>query len=496
MSKNKQTNHNGFTLLEILLVIGIIGILAAIVIIAINPGRSLAKSRDLQRKVGITEINKGLEQYYIDNNQYPPTITSSLKSICVTGSSATSSGFSCGDLNQVDLSMLVPTYLPSIPVDPTGVGYKIGFNSSRRIILVADLTETVLPFIAIGTTTYPVVLDTSPTIVLGDGSVLDPYQINNWSQLNHVRDDLTKNYILMSSLDSSTFGYAATGASWVPIGNSATPFSGNFNGNGHTISNLTISSPSANYVGLFGYVTGSVSNLGLLNVSIGASSRNFVGALTGYLSAGTVSNSYSSGSVSGYSGVGGLVGKAFNISTDTTVSNCHSAVSVTSFGSLGGLVGYTYGKIYVSNSYSTGSVTATGNTDDYAGGLIGNHYGGTISNSYSTGHVTGNKEVGGFIGHIAGTQYSAASVVNSYSNGIVTGGTTQVGGFIGYLTHSASSLGENITSSYWDQTTSGKTTSAAGTGTTTAGMKTASLYTGWSDSIWNIADGSYPTLKP
>ena len=154
----KKHNSRGFTLLEILLVTGIIGILTAIVIIAINPGRSLAKARDVQRKVGITEINKGLEQYYIDHNQYPASLSGpigSLQGICNTGASATSTGINC--IGMVDLSMLVPTYLPSIPIDPTGVGYKVGFNSSRRIMLVADLTETVSPLIAIGTTTYPVV---------------------------------------------------------------------------------------------------------------------------------------------------------------------------------------------------------------------------------------------------------------------------------------------------------------------------------------------------
>jgi len=151
-------NNKGFTLLEILLVVGIIGILAAIVIIAINPGRSLAKARDVQRKVGITEINKGLNQYYIDHNQYPSSVLTSLTSICNTGSvsnTATSTtGENCVVAGLINLSELVPTYLPAIPVDPTGVGYKIGFNASRRIMLVADLTETVSPLIAIGTTTY------------------------------------------------------------------------------------------------------------------------------------------------------------------------------------------------------------------------------------------------------------------------------------------------------------------------------------------------------
>lgn len=150
MSKNNLLKK-GFTLLEILLVVGIIAILAGIVIVAINPGYQLAKTRDSQRKVGIIEINKAIVQYYITEGEYPPGLTTVLKEICLTGDSPDASGVSCTGL--INLSMLVPDYLPAIPVDPSGGGYKIALNSAGNAMLVATLTETGPPIISLGTTT-------------------------------------------------------------------------------------------------------------------------------------------------------------------------------------------------------------------------------------------------------------------------------------------------------------------------------------------------------
>jgi prepilin-type N-terminal cleavage/methylation domain-containing protein len=415
MSKNKQIKHKGFTLLEILLVTGIISILAAIVIIAINPGRSLAKARDVQRKVGITEINKGLEQYYIDHNQYPTSINGpigSLQGICNTGASATSTGFDCAANNLVDLSMLVPTYLPSIPADPTGVGYKVGFNSSRRIMLVADLTETVSPLIAIGTTTYPVVAvveDTNPNIHIGDGSVGSPYQIANWSQLNHIRDSgyMNKYYILMSSLTSATYGYDGLGSAWTPIGDLSNDFTGNFNGNGKTISDLIINLPGASFVGLFGGLdsVGVISNVALVGSDI--TGLQYVGGIVG-TSGGSITNSYNTGTVTG-----------------------------SSF-SVGGIAGTNGGSI--TNSYNTGNITGS----SYNVGGIAGRNGGSITNSYNTGNITGfSSNVGGIVGEIAW-----GSITNSYNTGSVewSGGPgNRIGGVVGYKSNG----GVTITNCGW-----------------------------------------------
>jgi prepilin-type N-terminal cleavage/methylation domain-containing protein len=69
LSRNRPLNKKlGFTLLEILLVVGIISLLAGIVIIAINPGKQLATVRNTERKSDIKQINSALTQYYIDHN--------------------------------------------------------------------------------------------------------------------------------------------------------------------------------------------------------------------------------------------------------------------------------------------------------------------------------------------------------------------------------------------------------------------------------------------
>ena len=63
----KNLNKKGFTLLEILLVVAAIGILAGIVIVAINPGKQLADTRNAQRQVNVNTILNAVYQYSIDN---------------------------------------------------------------------------------------------------------------------------------------------------------------------------------------------------------------------------------------------------------------------------------------------------------------------------------------------------------------------------------------------------------------------------------------------
>lgn len=87
ITKLGKTLKKGFTLLEILLVVGIIAVLAGIVIVAINPSKQLATVRDTERKSDIKQINNALMQYYIDNHEYPDSVSSvtTLKEICNTG---------------------------------------------------------------------------------------------------------------------------------------------------------------------------------------------------------------------------------------------------------------------------------------------------------------------------------------------------------------------------------------------------------------------------
>ena len=133
MKRCMTRSHKGFTLLEILLVVAIISILAGIVIVAINPARQLGSTRDAQRKSDIGTIYKAVNQYLIDKGTPPLSITSTLTPICILGQTS-----SC-----VDLSVLVPTYIPEIPKDPnstTTTGYAIA-KINGNVYVEAPCTE-------------------------------------------------------------------------------------------------------------------------------------------------------------------------------------------------------------------------------------------------------------------------------------------------------------------------------------------------------------------
>jgi len=121
----------GFTLLEILLVIAAIGILAAIVLVAINPTKQIESARSAQRKSEINSITKAIQQYSIDNNgQYPVGIETGAKPICNTGSLQTG-GPSCTGF--VDLKVLVPTYIASIPQSDSNNYYVRRSNNNIEV---------------------------------------------------------------------------------------------------------------------------------------------------------------------------------------------------------------------------------------------------------------------------------------------------------------------------------------------------------------------------
>ena len=295
-------------------------------------------------------------------------------------------------------------------------------------------------------------------------------------------------YELMNNLDfdennddqitSADATYWNSGAGWTPIGvastGAATVFSATFDGNDNTISNLFIADSTSTatgggFVGLFGDVSGTIRDVGLLDVNITntrtstASSNNFgrTGALAGRLSGGAVRGSYVAGgsvthntSSTSNGTAGCLLGYASAPVSDS-YATCN--VSGTNNGALsaGGLIGETTGT--VDSTYATGTVTVTGTGIAAFGGLTGTAWG-RVSVSYATGNVTatGLGRVGGLIGRILGPSYANYATGNVSGSGTGNGSTNalslRVGGLMGEVNLSGS---EYLRSSYATGTVSG-----------------------------------------
>ncbi len=321
----------------------------------------------------------------------------------------------------------------------------------------------------------------------GDGTEEDPYQIASLNQLYWLSknsDQWDKHFIQTVNIDASDTEVWDDGAGFSPIGNGTINFTGSYNGQEYTISRLFINRMEEN-IGLFGYIYRStLFNIGLTNIKIVG--RKNVGGLVGFSNASSeINNCFTTGSVSGNGSVGGIAGMINNYSK---VSDSYSNCSVTYAGGhpwgdiFGGLVGYNYDS-YTTNSFSTGSVNGNSNI----GGLVGYNFG-TTRDCYATGRVEGDNNVGGLIGF-----NRMGFVRSSYSTGFVKG-NSETGGLIGHQY-----LGEAV-NSFWNTTTSGRTTSAGGAGKNTTQMKSLSTFTdaGWDfQLIWgmhNTINNGYPHI--
>jgi hypothetical protein len=209
----------------------------------------------------------------------------------------------------------------------------------------------------------------------GSGTSESPYLITSWAQLNEIKDELDAFYKLNVDLDSNSNGYntyasssANSGNGWLPIGSNTDIFTGTFDGDGHTVSDLYIYRTSTDYVGLFGYSSGTIKNVGILNMNI--TGQNWVGAI-GRNHAGIILNCYSTGIVKGLNYVGGLIGYQF---TNGTITNCYSQATVIRLSGTGTAIGGFLGRNYqgsVTKSYSTGDVQFLGTDNPTNCGFIG-----------------------------------------------------------------------------------------------------------------------------
>ena len=312
------------------------------------------------------------------------------------------------------------------------------------------------------------------------------FEVGTVSQLQCIGDantstSLDDTFVQVTDINASGTASWNGGAGFDPIGGlqAADRFTGTFDGANHTITGLTISRLSENYVGLFGYIKDSeITDVALSEIDV--TGYGYVGGLVGYSDDGTVTASSMTGAVTGGSfNVGGLV--AYN---GGTITASHATGAVTGYSFVGGLAGDNYAGT-VETSYATGNVTGDEGGAN-AGGLVGRNYAGTVQTSYATGNVSGNRSVGGLVGdNYAGT------VRDSYATGAVTGNSA-VGGLVGNT-----GLHGTVTASYWDLNTSGQDRSAGGTGLTTAALtgndagQQLQLSFG---TAWRLVSGDYPAL--
>jgi hypothetical protein len=330
----------------------------------------------------------------------------------------------------------------------------------------------------------------------GTGEPNDPYLILDANQMNAIgadSNDWDKHFKLVVDINLADY----TGTQFNIIEN----FTGVFDGNGHTISNFTYSSPGAEVIGLFRHVNGpnaEIKDLGLINPYLEAGTYLVVGSLVGRMETGVITNCYvEGGSVSGDFFVGGLVG----VKIYGTITNCYSDASVSGNEDVGGLVGYNRGTIY--NCYSTGSIS--GQND--VGGLVGYDSVGIITNCYSKASVSGNNCVGGLVGYVLSFPGGSGTIYNCYSTGSVSG-NEDIGGLVGY------SMECYYNKSFWDYTVNPSLTGIGNItdppdviGESTRNMQTQSNYTdaGWdfvgettngTEDIWTICEAvDYPKLK-
>jgi hypothetical protein len=400
----------------------------------------------------------------------------------------------------------------------------------------------------------------------GSGTLEDPYQIATADQLALAGTASIlwdKALVLTADLDVNGIQIRRIGIC------PGSEFCGNFDGRGHTIRHLTMDTGglSAWWMGLFGSIRddGQVSNLSLEHAVVrgGGQRSTGLGVLAGF-NQGSISNCTATnvlveaqsvhegasaylgglvgcnkgsidycrvaGSVNGDWLIGGLVG--LNLNGSILYCRADAAVSGRQ-ASIGGLAGgnstvSAYApdaypgalpKATIKDSCAAGQVAGDEDSSN-VGGLVGNNQGSDIAGCYATGMASGGSWVGGLVGD----NRSGGTITNSYARGDAVG-RSAVGGLVGsnsgivstcYATGKATgdeysgglagwSWG-GVAESLWDTQTSGRSTSAGGTGKTTAEMQAARTFldAGWdfvgetangTEDIWWIDEGKdYPRL--
>ena len=373
----------------------------------------------------------------------------------------------------------------------------------------------------------------------GAGEPNDPYQIWTAAQMNAIGADPNlwdKHFVLMDDIDLSAYDGFDGRESFNLIGEvfpgvrggpRYRSFKGVFDGNGHSIANISAMSPDESYWGLFRVVedpNAEIKNLTLIHPILVADTGDSVGALVGQLSySASISNCrVEDGIIIGGNHVGGLVGYS-----TSPITGCYASGIVIGNNYVGGLIGYCDDSI--TESHASGKVI--GNND--VGGLVGYSYSqqqATISRCSAESTVQGFRYVGGLvgIGQVLRDCYAISVIfAEDYAGGLVGGsdyigyiencyaastlfadgspyGDDSIGGLVG---HGLSVRGSScsIVNSFYDLQVRGYWVPLSEEGRTTYQMQTIDMFldTGWdfvgesdngTEDIWWMPENDYPRL--
>ena len=364
-------------------------------------------------------------------------------------------------------------------------------------------------FCACNNVYQPAELTTDKYDIDEDGSKDAVYEISNAGQLywfaglvngtlSGVTQNASANAVLTADivvnknvLKSDGTVNEGTFKEWTPIATSASPYTGIFEGQNHTISGLYFKQ-EASFVGLFSVNSGKIANVGILDSYFyGQPYKGWqVGGVCGSnTNQGAITNCYNTGIVRGSETVGGVCGSNYgtitncsnkgNVGEDDesvggvcgsnygTITNCNNAGIVSGKSYVGGVCGKNSNGGTVTNCYNTGEVRGT---SQYIGGLSGDNDSSSITNCNNTGEV---KATGKFVGGLSGGNYNNGTITNCYYDGTV---------------YTGAAIGDDMGTT---EKVEGKTTEQYKTGEVAY-----LLQPDQSDEVWGqtIGTDTYPTL--
>lgn len=269
---------------------------------------------------------------------------------------------------------------------------------------------------------------------VGNGSKGNPYEISTAAELAWFRDYVNGGKLsvcakLTADIDLKDFCHAADASkeeqSWEPIGNGSKRYSGTFDGNGHTISNLYIKVQRYG-VGFFGYMEyGTIKNIVFDNAQVENTGNNYKYPYTGIVvgaAFGTLQNLKTLKNCSVKSSVRALGGIAGTITQ--SCSNLENNATVSGIYEVGGIAG-SFSQDTLSSCVNNGMVTE--NSSGECGGIVGFLFSGTIEDCANYGNVTGTNEIGG----IVGCAQDNSTIKRTLSSGDITSQESSAGIIVG-----------------------------------------------------------------